>query len=166
MVFKWNENVSNKGYGFNLEQINPRESIFHAIYFVDSLTGALLVSNKYSDKSIGLSDKSEDLISGFLNAINMFIREIKNNKNDEIQEINFRDSRILYEKMGRLLCIAISKKTELNVERQIVHEILNDFYYRFENEINNFNGFIDKKIINYQFVLKSLDLNLFHYLNK
>ncbi|HEY0089220.1 MAG TPA: hypothetical protein VGB37_10265 [Candidatus Lokiarchaeia archaeon] len=159
MVLKWNDNSTNRGYGFNLEQISPRESIFHAIYFVDSLTGALLVSNKYS---IGLSDKNEDLISGFLNAINMFIREIKNNKNDEIQEINFRDSRILYEKMGRLLCIVISKKTELHVERQIIHEILNDFYYRFENEINNFNGYIDKKIINYQFVLKNLDLNLFH----
>lgn len=168
MSLKWNNYLNNnidnqirdKSFGFE-KRFNYNENRFHAIYFVDSLTGSLLVSNKFSDKSdrFDLSETDDDLISGFLNAINMFIREIKTNKRDEIQEINFKDTRILYEKKGRLLCVGISKKTNLKIEREIMHEILKDFYYCFENEINHFNGFISPAILDYKTKMKSLNLN-------
>jgi hypothetical protein len=100
------------------------------------------------------------LISGFLNALNLFINEIKpESMNDEIQEVNFKDSRILYERRGRLSVIAISKKTNLQVERVILHRIMEDFYYRFESAIRNFNGNIDPSILQYKKRLENMNLN-------
>ena len=89
----------------------------------------------------------------------MFIREIRSNKEDEIQEINFKDTRILYEKKDRLLCVGITKKTNLNIERVILHELLKDFYYRFKNEIKYFRGYVPPEILNYRNRLETLDLN-------
>ncbi len=164
MSMKWNKYIINRKesepvdntFGFKREI--AFDNRFHAIYFVDSLTGSLLISNKFSDKS-SLTETDEDLISSFLNAINMFIKEIQTNKNDEIQEINFKDTRILYEKKGRILCIGITKKTNLRIEREILANVLKDFYYRFENEINHFKGFIAPAILNYKNKLKNLNLN-------
>jgi len=155
-----------KNYGFNIKSIEFNDSRFHAIYFVDSISGSLLLSNRYSDVLYGISRNREDLISSFLNALNLFIREIKINKEEEIQEINFKDTRILYEKKGRLVCIGISKKTNLQIERKILTEVLKDFYFKFENEINQFKGYIDPKIISYKQRLKSLDLNSLISFNK
>jgi len=91
-------NKINRNYGFSLEKINSQENLFHAIYFLDYETGALLVSNRFSNN---LSFLKDDLICSFLNAINLFINEVKEGVNDELQEINFRDTRILYEREGR-----------------------------------------------------------------
>ena len=166
MSLKWNNHliknmnakIQDNSFGFK-EHIRFTNNRFHAIYFIDSLTGALLVSNKFSNGfsgEFGLSETDGDLISGFLNAINMFIREIKRNQYEEIQEINFNDTRILYEKRGRLLCIGITKKPDIKIERNMLHDIIQDFYDRFENEINHFNGFITPAILNYKFRLNSL----------
>jgi hypothetical protein len=160
MSLEPNINIVDKNCGFNLGESSSKENIFHAIYFVDSITGALLVSNKYSDSSC-LADTCEDLISSFLNAMNLFINEIKSDrKNEELQEINFKEMRILYEKIGRVLCIAISRKTNLQLEREILHQILSDFYQHFESKINSFNGTIDPEINSYKKKLKNLNLNL------
>ncbi len=129
---------------------------FHALYFLDSKTGSLLVSNRYSNNMSFIRD---DLISGFLNAINLFINELKENSNEEVQEINFRDTRILYEREGRLLAIAITKKTNLQIERGIFHEIVEDFYIRFKSFINSFNGAVPENVINYKKRLKGMNLN-------
>ena len=166
MSLNWNNNSMEKNYGFNFKSIEFNDSRFHAIYFVDSISGSLLLSNRYSDVLYGISRNREDLISSFLNALNLFIREIKINKEEEIQEINFKDTRILYEKKGRLVCIGISKKTNLQIERKILTEVLKDFYFKFENEINQFKGYIDPKIISYKQRLKSLDLNSLISFNK
>ena len=150
--------TQDNSFGFK-EHIKFNNSRFHAIYFIDSITGALLVSKKFSSSlsgEFGLYETDGDLISGFLNAINMFIREIKKNEYEEIQEINFSDTRILYENRGRLLCIGITKKTDLKIERDMLQEIIQDFYDRFENEINHFNGFITPAIMNYKLRLNSL----------
>jgi len=145
-------------YGFKMEKINSKNSRFHAIYFLDNLTGALLLSKKYTDNSEFSSN--EDLISGFLNALNLFIKEIKSHsKDDEIQEINFQETRLLYARKGRLLVIAITRKTNLQIERGILNEIVNDFYDRFEYSINHFNGIIDPRIKSYKQRLESLNLN-------
>ena len=155
MNYNWNNNID-KSYGFNMNRIHPKENIFHSIYILDNVSGALYVSNKYSDK-MGFPETSEDLISSFLNAMSLFISEL--NQDEEIQEVNFRQMRILYEKKGKLTVIAISKKTNLEVEKYFVHEILDDFYQRFENQINHFNGIIDPAILNYKNRLKTLDLS-------
>ena len=166
MSLKWNNHiiknlnakVQDNSFGFK-EHIRFNKNRFLAIYFIDSITGALLVSNKFSNGfsgEFGFSETDGDLISGFLNAITLFIREIKKNEYEEIQEINFSDTRILYEKIGRLLCIGITKKTDLKIERDMLQEIIQDFYDRFENEINHFNGFITPAIMNYKLRLNSL----------
>ncbi len=156
MPLKWNSNSIRKNYGFDIERIPIEENRFLAIYFVDGLTNSLLISKKYSSRLT----TSGDLISGLLGALNMFIKELKDdNEDEEIQEINFKDTRILYERKGRLLVIGISKKTNLQIEREILHEILKDFYRRFEYEINNFNGFIEPSIIQYKKRLENLDLD-------
>lgn len=157
MTLKWNETDFKKKFGFNLDHIHREENRFHAIYFIDSLSGAVLISNQYSDKS-AFSGGNEDLISGFLCAINMFVREL-NSEKEEIQEINFKDTRILYERKGRLVCIGISKKTNLQLERGILHQVLLDFYEKFEQEISNFRGVIDPKMVSYQNKLENVNLN-------
>ena len=144
--------------GFSIDKINSQESRFHALYFLDNLTGALLLSKKYTENSEFSSN--EDLISGFLNALNLFIKEIKSqSKNDEIQEINFQDTRLLYARKERLLVIAITRKTNLQIERGILNEIVNDFYTRFENSINQFNGIIDPRMKSYKQRLDNINLN-------
>ena len=80
--------------------------------------------------------------------MNLFINEI--NGNEEIQEINFKQMRILYERRDRLIVIAISKKMDLQLEKYVVHEILNDFYYRFKKQISQFTGLIDKEMLSYK----------------
>jgi len=158
MSYKWTNKNLEKSYGFNLEKINSSNNRFHAIYFLDNLTGSLLLSNKYTDNSKFSS--YEDLISGFLNALNLFMNEIKpESVDDEIQEVNFRESRILYERKGRLSVIAITKKTNLQVERVILRQIMEDFYNKFEYAIRNFNGNIDPSILQYKKRLENMNLN-------
>ena len=159
MSFKWKNDSIKRNFGFYIEQLNYKENRFHAVYFVDSLTGALLVSKRFSGNNYGLRETDDDLISNFLNAINMFIREIRCNKEEEIQEINFKDTRILYEKKGRLLCVGITKKTNITIERAILHELLKDFYNRFEDVIKYFKGYVPPEIVNYKNKLEDLDLN-------
>ncbi|MBY8985164.1 MAG: hypothetical protein KGD65_08865 [Candidatus Lokiarchaeota archaeon] len=149
-------NKDNGNFGFNLKKINSQESLFHAIYFLDYETGSLLVCNRYSNDPSFLRD---DLICSFLNAINLFINELKEGENEELQEINFKDTRILYEREGKLLVIAVTKKNDVRIERGIVREILEDFYLRFKNQINNFNGAINSSIKNYKKRLENLNLN-------
>jgi hypothetical protein len=110
----------------------------------------------YSDNLNLLKD---DLICSFLNAINLFINEVNEGANEELQEINFRGTRILYEREGRLLAIAITKKTNLQIERGILREIVEDFYIRFKHQINNFNGEVYPGILDYKKRLKSMNLN-------
>jgi hypothetical protein len=145
-------------YGFQTNKYEYHKDLFHAIYFVDYISGSLLLSTKFSENS-KVCRTNEDLISSFLNAINLFIREISENKDnrDEIQEINFKDTRILYERKDRLMIIGISKKNNIKIEREILKIILEDFYNRFEQKITNFKGFIDQDILNYKYILNTLD---------
>ncbi len=147
---------TNGDYGFDLQKINSQESFFHAIYFLDYETGSLLVSNRFSNN---LSFLRDDLICSFLNAINLFINELKEGGNEELQEINFKDTRILYEREGRLLVIAVTKKNDIQIERGIVREILEDFYLRFKQKINTFNGAICSAFIDYKKRLECMNLN-------
>ncbi|HUW91511.1 MAG TPA: hypothetical protein VMV43_13455 [Candidatus Nanopelagicaceae bacterium] len=160
MSYKWINKNLEKTYGFNIERINSDDNRFHAIYFLDNITGSLLLSKKYTRNTKFSSH--DDLISGFLNALNLFMSEIKpESMNDEIQEVNFKESRILYERRGRLSVIGISKKTNLQVERVILHQIMEDFYYKFESAIRNFNGNIDPSILQYKKRLENMNLNTF-----
>ncbi|MHA2006024.1 MAG: hypothetical protein ACXABO_00820 [Promethearchaeota archaeon] len=156
------DNRVNKLYGFNLDKMNSQESLFHAIYFLDYETGALLVSNRFSNN---LSFLRDDLICSFLNAINLFINELKEGVTEELQEINFKDTRILYEREGRLLVIAVTRKTNIQIERGVVREILEDFYMRFKKYINSFNGAIAPAIINYKKRLEGMNLSSIFKLN-
>lgn len=153
-------------YGFSIEKVNSQGSRFHAIYFLDNLTGALLLSKKYTENSEFSSN--EDLISGFLNALDLFIKEIKSkSKEDEIQEINFQETRLMYARKERLSVIAVTKKTNLQIERGILNEIVNDFYTRFEYSINHFNGIIDPQIKLYKKRLDNINLNtIFKFQNR
>jgi hypothetical protein len=134
-------NRTDRSFGF---KVNPHESLFHAIYFIDYESGSLLVSNRFSKD---LSVLGDDLICSFLNAINLFINELNGGVNEELREITFKGTRILYEREGRLLVIAVSR------------EILEDFYLRFKEDINRFNGAITPGIINYKKRLEGMDLN-------
>jgi len=158
MDFHRSINKAEANLGFNLERTDSQECDFgfEAIYFLDNETGSLLVSNKYSNN---INFLRADLICSFLNAINLFIGELKEDINEEVQEINFKDTRILYEREGRLLAIAITKKTNLQIERGIFREIVEDFYIRFKSFINNFNGFVYEEVLNYRKRLKSMNLN-------
>ncbi|MFX1280535.1 MAG: hypothetical protein ACFFA3_14255 [Promethearchaeota archaeon] len=156
-------NNINRYYGFNQGEIRSQENLFHAIYILDYESGSLLVSNRFSNN---LSFLKDDLICSFLNAINLFINELKEGVSEEIQEINFSDTRILYEREGRLVVIAITKKNDLQMERGVVREILEDFYYRFKNQINNFNGSIAPAIMDYKKRLESMNLDSLFKFNK
>ncbi len=156
MSYKKRFDGTNFQYNFNIDRIHGSMSRFYVIFFVDKVSGSLLVSKRYTELSE--LNLKEDLISNFLSAINSFILEIKN---DEIQEINFKDTRILYERRNRLICIALSKKTNLQIERIILHEIVQDFYSKFEREINTFKGIINPEMLKYREKLKDSNLNRF-----
>jgi hypothetical protein len=151
-------NSNTKSYGFSNRQQDTNSNRFLAIYFLDNLTGSLLLSKEYSlNPNSGID---MDLIGGFLNALNLFIKEVKpGNKSEEIQEINFDETRILYERYGRLLVIAITRKTSLNVERSILKQIVHDFYSRFEGSINHFDGRIEPSILKYKKRLEITNFN-------
>ncbi|MBD3195408.1 MAG: hypothetical protein GF317_10155 [Candidatus Lokiarchaeota archaeon] len=158
MIFKNKTDEDIISCGFSFEDLHlDNDNRFHAIYFIDSLTGSLLLSNKFSNHS-HICEADEDLIGSFLNAINLFINELnKNDKEEEqIQEINFTDSRILYERKGRLMVIGISKKTNLPIERKMLHNVLLDFYQKFEHKIEHFNGVIGEDILAYRSKLNEL----------
>ncbi|MFX0024745.1 MAG: hypothetical protein ACFE9S_20725 [Candidatus Hermodarchaeota archaeon] len=151
-------NYYDKQFGFALDKISNSDCRFHAIYFVDSFSGSLLLSKRYTAKSSLLS---EDLISNFLIALNLFIKEINEDTDEEIQDINFRETRILYERRGRLIVIAITKKTNLQIERGILQEIVEDFYIKYKNYINTFKGIIDPALLKYKEKLERMNLNSF-----
>lgn len=155
MSLKWNNPNRNPTLGFRNDQLEQEDNRFHSIYFIDSHSGAVFISKKYSDT---LTETNDDLISGFLNAINLFIREIKKDR-EEIQEINFNDSRILYERKGRLIVVGITRKTSLPIERSILNQLLNDFYQKFEFQIKSFNGVISPEILDYKIRLKDMSLH-------
>ena len=114
-----------------------------------------------------MSFLQDDLICSFLNALNHFINELKEGENEELQEINFKDTRILYEREGRLLVIAVTRKNDIQMERGIVREILEDFYLRFKTQINNFNGAIAPVIVDYKKRLECMNLkSLFKFNTK
>ncbi|MHA1670853.1 MAG: hypothetical protein ACTSV5_09775 [Promethearchaeota archaeon] len=151
-----NSNI--KSYGFSNRQQDVNSNRFLAIYFLDKLSGSLLLSKEYSLSPNSAIDM--DLIGGFLNALNLFIKEVKpGDKSEEIQEINFDETRILYERYGRLLVIAITRKTSLNIERSILKQIVHDFYSRFEGSINHFDGRIEPSILKYKKRLEITNLN-------
>ena len=156
MYLKKDSNYDENQFGFPLEKIRNSDHGFHAIFFIDSFSGSLLLSKRYTALSTFLS---EDLISNFLIALNLFIKEINEDNNEEIQDINFKETRILYERMGRLIVIAITKKVNLQLERGILREIIEDFYMKYKNYINNFKGIIDPTILKYKKKLESMDLN-------
>ncbi|TFG25825.1 MAG: hypothetical protein EU533_00605 [Promethearchaeota archaeon] len=156
MSFDFNPKSGINRYGFKVR--NRDNGIFHAIYFLDKLTGSLLLSKEYSNVNDFSLDV--DLIGGFLSALDLFIKEVKIGRNpDEIQEINFRETRILYERIGRLLVVAITKKVDLPVERKVLHKIVIDFYNRFEVSINKFNGHIEPSILKYKKRLENTNIN-------
>ncbi len=151
-----NSNI--KSYGFGIKQQEANSNRFLAIYFLDKLTGSLLLSKEYSLNPNSAIDV--DLIGGFLNALYLFIKEVKpGSKSEEIQEINFDETRILYERYGRLLVVAITRKTNLTIERSILKQIVHDFYSRFEGSINHFDGRIEPSILNYKKRLEISNLN-------
>jgi len=156
MSFDLNPKSDINRYGFKVSRTD--NGIFHAIYFLDKLTGSLLLSKEYSNAKNFSFDV--DLIGGFLSALDLFINEVKIGKNpDEIQEINFRETRILYERIGRLLVVAITKKVDLPIERTVLHKIVIDFYNRFEVSINKFNGHIEPSILKYKKRLEDTNIN-------
>jgi len=154
-MINWKNTSSPEKCGFKKDRFDEGDNPFHAVYLIDNITGSVLLSNKYTN----FSSTNEDLISGFLSAMNMFVQELRNDKTEEIQEINFQGSRILYERKGRLMCIGFSKKSNLEIERAILKEIMQDFYFRFEPLIKNFNGFISPEIIQYKNKLQDLKFN-------
>lgn len=157
MSFDLNPRSDINRYGFKVRSTD--NGIFYAIYFLDKLTGSLLLSKEYSNTNDFSFDV--DLIGGFLSALDLFIKEVKIGKNpDEIQEINFRETRILYERIGRLLVVAITKKVDLPVERTVLHKIVIDFYNRFEVSINKFNGHIEPSILKYKKRLENTNINI------
>lgn len=164
MTQQWKIKHSKETCGFSSNShqkgFDPNQNPFHAVYFVDNITGAMLVSKKYSHEM----NKNEDLISSFLNAINLFINEIQDNK-EEVQEINFKGTRILYERKGRLICIGISKKMQLKLERTLLHGILSDFYGKFKPFIEKFSGVINPSMLEYKERINTLNLAKLNEMN-
>lgn len=130
-----NNRVSKYKYSI-VDNISAR---FHAIFFIDNKTGLTFLSKKFSRNFNKFNSDNEDLISGFLNALNYFVKELDFD-NESIEEVNFKNNRILYEQKGRLMAIAISKKTDIEIERCFLRMIINDFYLSFKFNIENFYG--------------------------
>ncbi len=128
-----------KSSEFKYSHVDSEFNRFHAIFLIDAKSGLTFCSKKYSTSMGKFNKHSDDLITGFLNALNYFVKEI-DNANESIQEINFKKSRLLYDQKGRLMVIGFSKKTDVNIEREILSDILNDFYTKYRNYIENFKG--------------------------
>ncbi len=130
-----NNRVSKYRYSI-IDNLSDR---FHAIFLIDAKTGLTFLSKKFSKNFNKFNSDNEDLISGFLNALNYFVKELDFD-NESIEEVNFKNNRILYKQKGRLMAIAISKKTNIEIERTFLSMIINDFYLSFKVNIENFCG--------------------------
>jgi hypothetical protein len=105
--------------------MNCRQNgLFHAIFFIDANSGLTLLSQTFSQ-----TQYDEDLISGMLRALDSFINHLcYSNQVEIIQEINFKGSRIVYERVGPVIGAAISKKQNQDMEHFVLKTILEDFY--------------------------------------
>jgi len=124
---------------YNYSAIDTMSERFHAIFLIDAKTGLTFLSKKFSKNFDKFNTDNEDLISGFLNALNYFVKEL-DFEDESIEEVNFKNNRILYKQKERLMAVAISKKTDIEVEHKILSNILNDFYHSFKINIENFTG--------------------------
>ena len=136
VILLYSDNKFSKNRYSIVDNISAR---FHAIFLIDSKTGLTFLSKKFSKNLNKFNSDNEDLISGFLNALNYFVKEL-DFENESIEEVNFKNNRILYEQKGRLMAIAISKKTDIGIERRFLSMIINDFYLSFKVYIENFCG--------------------------
>jgi hypothetical protein len=117
-------------------EVQPIGCPFNAIYIIDGKSGLTLLAQNYSDRPY-----DDDLMSGMVKALECFISYLANaNGVEKVQEINFQGCRILYERKGPIMAVAISKKTDQSLEHQVLGAILDEFYGRFERFLEGFVG--------------------------
>jgi hypothetical protein len=106
---------------------------FHAIFFMDNSSGVTLLGQNYSQRQF-----DDDLISGMIKALESFIDHLSYSSSYElVQEINFQGTRILYERKGSVMAVAISKKIDPDLEHRLLNKILDEFYTKYERFLNN-----------------------------
>lgn len=109
---------------------------FHAIYFMDATSGLTYLGQNYSGQVF-----NEDLMSGMLKALECFINHLSYaNQYDRIQDINFQGTRIVYERMGSVMAVGISKKINENREHFLLQQLLGEFLQQYGNFIPNDTG--------------------------
>jgi hypothetical protein len=109
---------------------------FHAIYFMDATSGLTYLGQNYSGQEF-----NEDLMSGMLKALECFINHLSYaNQYDRIQEINFQGSRIVYERLGSVMAVGISKKINEDHEHNLLKYLLSEFLEQYGSYIPNEGG--------------------------
>lgn len=102
----------------------------------------------------------EDLITGYLKAIQALLQTSFGTGDSnamKVKSINFERHRIQYNQKGRLLVVAISDgEDHESTERELLENISEDFYRRFQGQIERFVGDItafksyEARLVKYQ----------------
>jgi len=100
---------------------------------MDNKSGVTLLGQNYSRRQY-----DDDLISGMIKALESFIDHLSYSSTYEcVQEINFQGTRILYERKGPVMAVAISKKCDPELEHRLLNQVLAEFYSKYEPFLNN-----------------------------
>jgi len=80
-------------------------------------------------------------MSGMLKALEVFINHLSYaNQYDRIQEINFQGTRIVYERLGSVMAVGISKKVNEEQEHYLLNYLLSEFIEQYRDYIPNEGG--------------------------
>jgi hypothetical protein len=120
----------------NPHDLQMPESPFHAIFLMEAQTGLTLISKHYTNYKY-----NEDLLSGMFKALESFISNLSySNQFERIEEINFGDTRIVYERLGPVMAVGISRKLNSEIEHQVLSNIIQEFVAQYGSCLDSFKG--------------------------
>ncbi|MHA1522036.1 MAG: hypothetical protein ACTSRK_17815 [Promethearchaeota archaeon] len=143
---------------------------FFAIFILDSNSGVELVSHSFENPRI---DLDVDALSGMFKALELFINNMAySDQFEAVQEINFHEKRIVYERYGppnhQILCVGVSRKViSTKKEHYVLKAIVRDFYETYRPQLQNFVGEV-KYFENFYPILENIPTyfsNLIPYYN-
>ena len=137
MSYKFNDINQNMGIGFDIERISRNECYFHAIYFLDNLTGSLLVSKKYSEYLN--SPSNGDLISGFLKGFISIGKEVIK-RDTTMKKLSYEDFEIDLLDGEYTTAVLITSGFTHQYTINKLKDFLDKFEKRFQLELKEFIG--------------------------
>ena len=126
--------------------MNNATLAFHSVFIIDKMTTTSLVSRHYSKGALKSNNIDDSMVSGMVQALESFVGHLaySTEYKDQLQEINFGSSRIIYDRLQGIRPLIAVAFTTKNISPELEHEILQNMLVNFHTEYNpvlrNFRG--------------------------